>query len=194
MTAPAREIELKFLLDRSDVAVLMAALPPGEAAVKAMVATYFDTADGWLRRNGFGLRVRRTGDKRIQTLKSALGDDGGRDEWEWPVPTDAPDPALLHVTPAALPEGATLEPQFSVAVSRRVWIVRQGEVVIEVALDDGEVRAAGRREAVLELELELLSGPPAALATLADRLGARVSLTPSAVTKAERGFRLLGKT
>jgi inorganic triphosphatase YgiF len=194
MTAPVREIELKFLLDRSDVDVLMAVLPPEETAVKAMVAIYFDTADGRLKRNGFGLRVRRTGAKRIQTLKSALGDDGGRDEWEWPVPTDAPDPALLLDTPAALPDEATLEPQVSVAVSRRMWIVRQGEAVIEVALDAGEVRAAGRREAVLELELELLSGPPVALAALADHLAARVSLTPSAVTKAERGFRLLGKT
>lgn len=194
MTLPAREIELKFLLDRADVASLIAALPPGETAVKAMVATYFDTADGWLGRIGFGLRVRRTGDQGIQTLKSALGDDGGRDEWEWPVPTDAPDPALLVGSPAALPDGAALGPKFTVTVGRTVRIVRQGEAVIEVALDDGEVQAGDRREAFLELELELLSGPAAALKGLADHLAARISLTPSTVTKAERGFRLLGIT
>jgi hypothetical protein len=77
MTTPTREIELKFLLDASAAAAVLAALPPGEARVLDMAATYFDTADHWLRRNGFGFRVRQTGAERIQTLKSALGADGG---------------------------------------------------------------------------------------------------------------------
>ena len=85
MTAPAREIELKFLLDAAGARAVLAALPPGETVVKDLRATYFDTPDHWLSRHGFGLRVRASGGKRIQTLKSALGDDGGRDEWEWPV-------------------------------------------------------------------------------------------------------------
>lgn len=194
MTAPAREIELKLLLDRADVEALLAALPPGETAVKAMAAIYYDTADGWLGRNGFGLRVRRTGDKRIQTLKSALGEDGGRDEWEWPVATDAAEPALLVETPAMLPPGVALAPQFTVTVTRTVRIVETDGARIEIALDDGEVQAGGRTEAFLELELELLSGAPQALDALAARLGARVALTPSTVTKAERGFRLLSGT
>lgn len=194
MTRPAREIELKFLPARTDVAALMAALPPGETAVKAMVATYFDTPDGFLRRSGFGLRVRRTGDRRIQTLKSALDADGGRDEWEWPVTSDVPEPALLATTPAALPPGAALVPRFTVTVSRTVRIVSEGAARIEIALDDGEVQAGDRREAFLELELELLSGPAEALHRLADRLRAKVALTPDTVTKAERGFRLLDMT
>lgn len=194
MTAPAREIELKFLLARADVEAVLAALPPGATAVKPMTATYFDTSDQWLSRNGFGLRVRRTGDRRIQTLKSALGADGGRDEWEWPAPGDAAEPALLTETPAALPEGAALVPQFTVTVTRTVRVVEVPGGRIEIALDDGVVEAGGRREAILELELELLSGDPAALGGLAARLAERVALTPSTVTKAERGFRLLGIT
>lgn len=194
MTQPAREIELKFLPAWADVAALMAALPPGETAVKAMVAIYFDTADGALRRGGFGLRVRRTGDKRIQTLKSALGPDGGRDEWDWPVASDVADVALLADTPAALPPGALLVPQFVVTVSRTIRVVSEGEARIEIALDDGEVAAGERREAFLELELELLSGPAAALHSLADRLQAKVALMPNTVTKAERGFRLRDMT
>lgn len=194
MTAPAREIELKFLLARSDVEALLAALPPGETAVKAMTAIYYDTADGWLGRSGFGLRVRRTGDRRVQTLKSAIGDDGGRDEWEWPVASDLADPDLLAGTPAALPEGTMLAPQFTVTVSRAVRVVETDSARIEIALDDGEVQAGGRREAFLELELELLSGALQALDALAARLGQQVALTPSTVTKAERGFRLLSGT
>lgn len=194
MTTPAREIELKFLLARADIDALLAALPPGETAVKAMTAIYYDTADGWLGRSGFGLRVRRTGETRIQTLKSALGEDGGRDEWEWPVATDTADPTLLAGTPAALPDGARLAPQFTVTVSRTVRIVEADGARIEFALDDGEVRAGGRRETFLELELELLSGAPQALDALAARLGEQVALTPSTVTKAEQGFRLLSGT
>ena len=194
MTLPAREIELKFLLGRADVDAVLAALPPGATAVKAMTAIYYDTADRWLGRRGFSLRVRRTDRKYVQTLKSALGDDGGRDEWEWDVPGEAPAPGLLIATPAALPLGATLLARFTVKVSRTVRVVQAGEARVEVALDDGEVIAGGRREPILELELELLSGPASALHDLAASLRETVSLTPSAVTKAERGFQLLAQT
>lgn len=194
MTSPTREIELKFLLERTDVDALIAALPPGVTTVKDMVAIYYDTPDSLLRNNGFGLRVRRTGDRRIQTLKSALGADGGRDEWEWPVDSDLPDPALLSGTPAALPVGTALKARFTATVSRTTRLVTEGEARIEIALDDGEVVAGSRREAFLELELELLSGPVEALRRLADRLRGQVALIPSTITKAERGFRLLDMT
>ena len=52
----------------------------------------------------------------------------------------------------------------------------------------------GFSEPVLELELELLSGPASALQRLAERLRRQVALTPSSVTKAERGFRLRSGT
>lgn len=194
MSAPGREIELKFLLDRADIPAVLAALPAGEAAVKAMQAVYYDTAADTLRRAGFGLRVRRTGGSCIQTLKSSAGADGGRDEWEWPVPSDAPDPRLLAETPAALPPGARLEARFTVTVSRTVRVVALGDARIEIALDDGEVVAGDRQDTILELELELLSGPRDALDQLASDLRSRVALTPSTITKAERGFRLLTMT
>jgi triphosphatase len=194
MSAPGREIELKFLLDRADIAALLAALPAGEAALKAMQAVYYDTAGDTLHRAGFGLRVRRTGLSRIQTLKSAAGADGGRDEWEWPVPSDEPDLRLLADTPARLPAGARLEPRFTVTVSRAVRVVAVGDARIEIALDDGEVVAGALQETILELELELLSGPRDALDQLASDLRSRVALVPSTITKAERGFRLLSMT
>lgn len=192
MAAPNREIELKFLLDADAAAAVLAALPPGETAVKDLVAVYYDTHDRWLGRHGFGLRVRRTGDRRVQTLKSAIGDDGGRDEWDWPAPTDAPDPVLLGATPAALPDGAALLPMFTVHSRRTIRIVQEGEAQIELVIDDARVEAGGRVEAFLELEIELISGDPEALHALAERLGRVAILSPSSVTKAERGFTLLG--
>lgn len=193
MAKPAREIELKFLLDPEGARAVLDALP-GEPAVKALHATYFDTADHWLLRNGYGLRVRRSGDRRIQTLKSAADGDGGRDEWEWPVEADTPDPALIATTPAALPPGTALVPLFTVTSRRTVLMVEEGGSSIELVIDKGEVRAGHRSEPLMELEIELVSGSPDALRTLAERLAAVATLTPSTVTKAERGYRLLSET
>lgn len=192
MTKPTREIELKFLLDADAAAAVLAALPPGETVVADMVAIYFDTPDHGLRRNGFGLRVRRTGGRRIQTLKAALGDDGGRDEWEWPVEADTPDPALLAATPAALPAGTALVPLFTVTSRRTLRMVETDGALIELVIDDAQVEARGRRETFLELELELKAGEAVALATLAARLSKVAVLTPTVLSKAGRGFRLLG--
>lgn len=192
MTTPTREIELKFLMDAEAAAAVLAALPPGETAVKDMVATYFDTDDHWLRRTGFGLRVRRTGVERIQTLKSMLGEDGGRDEWEWPVEADAPDVTLLAGTPAALPAGAALLPLFTVSSRRALRMVQVEGALIELVIDDARVEAGGRVDAFLELELELKDGEPAALSRLAAQLSAVADLTPTELTKAGRGYRLLG--
>jgi triphosphatase len=194
MTAPAREIELKFLLEAEAVPAVLAALPPGEGAVKDLFATYFDTADHWLSRHGFGLRIRSSNGKRIQTLKSSLGDDGGRDEWEWPVEADTPDLALIATTPAALPEGAALVPLFTVKSQRTIRVVEEGGSSIELVIDQGEVRAGDRAEPLLELELELLSGNPSALDALAERLATVAALTPSTVTKAESGYGLLAQS
>lgn len=191
MTKPNREIELKFLLDAAAAEAVLAALPPGETTVKDLVATYYDTADHALSRGGFGLRVRRSGDKRTQTLKSALGDDGGRDEWDWSVTTDTPDLGLLAATPAPVGPDTVLEPQFTVRSRRTIRLLREGASEIELVIDDAEVSAGDRRDAFLELELELISGGPTDLQRLAERLSTVATLTPSSVTKAERGFKLL---
>ncbi|MDP2260464.1 MAG: CYTH domain-containing protein [Caulobacter sp.] len=191
MTTPTREIELKFLLDAAAAAAVLTALPQGETMVKDMVATYFDTADHWLRRHGFGLRVRRSGGERIQTLKAGIERDGGRDEWEWPVEADTPDPALLAGTPAALPAGAALVPLFTVTSRRTLRMVQAEGALIELVIDDARVEAGDRTDVFLELELELKAGEAAALETLAARLSAVAALTPTDLTKAGRGFRLL---
>lgn len=188
MTSPAREIELKFLLAEADVPAVLAALPGGES--QTLLAIYYDTSDRRLRRAGFGLRVRRSGETRIQTLKSAAVADGGRDEWEWPVTTDQPDAALLERTPAALVDGAALEPLFTVGVERLSLRLVHGGARIETALDRGRISAGGETAPVHELELELMSGPPAALFDLARQLLRTIPLRLSAVSKAERGYRL----
>lgn len=191
MSEPGREIELKFLLDRTAIEAMLGALPAGGGpSVKTLTATYYDTADQALSQAGFGLRVRRSGKVRTQTLKSAAGADGGRDEWEWLVTGDKPVAALLADTPAPADADTVLEPQFTVRSKRTIYMVEEGGAWIELVIDDAEVSADGRSEAFLELELELKSGPAEALFVLARRLSAVAPLRTSFVTKAERGYRL----
>ena len=85
-------------------------------------------------------------------------------------------------------------PLFTVTSLRTVRIVDEAGSTIELVIDEGEVRAGDRSEPLLELELELVSGDPLALDALAERLAAAAPLTPSIVTKAERGYRLLRET
>ena len=68
------------------------------------VTTYFDTSDLALAENGLSLRVRRNGDRRLQTVKlrgTGHSVAAERGEWEWPIEQDTPDLGRLAETPAA---------------------------------------------------------------------------------------------
>lgn len=190
MTTPADEIELKFLLDPDQVGAVSPRLAGGGR--DDLLAIYFDTPDRRLADAGFGLRVRRSGRGRIQTLKAAAVVEGGRAEWEWLVEADAPDAALLAGTPAALEHDETLEPVFTVRVERLTRRIAHQGADIELALDRGEIAVDGRAVPVCELELELKAGDRAALFDLARTLLEAAPLRLSSVSKAERGYRLTG--
>jgi len=187
-----REIELKFLIAPEAADGILSFLQ-GEEAVRALTATYFDTADHALRRAGFGLRVRDGEGGRKQTLKSAsAGGIFARGEWETVIAGPGPDEAALAATPAAgLLGGQVLAPVFTTRVERQVRMIRLGDTVIEAVVDRGELIAATGRAAVCELELELKSGPPSALFDLARQLAHQVPLRLSLVSKAERGYGLV---
>lgn len=134
-----------------------------------------------------------------QTFKTAGVSHGGlsqRGEWECAVPRGELDATALQTTPwAALdPHGhlfQQLQPCFETRCHRTTWQVKSGENgMIEVALDVGEIVAAGRTLPMLELELELLSGSAPSLFELAQSLGQHVAVLPCDVSKAERGYAL----
>jgi len=188
-----REIELKFLIPPEAALEALAHLK-GEGAVRQLDATYFDTPGHTLRKAGFGLRVRDGEGGRKQTLKSAsAGGVFSRGEWEERIVGPDPDPEALSRTPAAaaaILAGQTLAPVFTTRVQRTVRLVQVGEALIEAALDQGELSAAGRQASVCELELELKSGPASALFDLARDISRHVPLRLSLVSKAERGYGL----
>jgi inorganic triphosphatase YgiF len=180
------EVELKLLCDPADAEALLAAAPAGVDETRDLVSVYFDTADRVLQTLGASLRVRDGSGRHIQTLKRGSGI--ARREQEIEVESFAPDPRMpsLRRLLKRAPD-ASLRPLFSVAVTRRQRRLEFAGATIELALDEGEVRAGRASRPVCELELELKDGPRAALFALAEVLGRAAPLYLSFETKAARG-------
>ena len=166
---------------------------------------YYDTDDRALAAARVALRVRRDDDQFIQTLKSKGQSVAGlsvRNEWDWQLSAATLDLTLLDDScwPASLAglDKLLLQPVFTTDFQRTKAILRwqrdAEQVEVEVALDQGQVLADGRAEPICELELELRSGPAAALLELAVTLAADVALMPCDISKAERGYRLYDPT
>lgn len=190
------ELELKLEFAPDDRQRLEAMLPPASRAptTRRLVSTYFDTPGQDLRRAGYSLRVRRDGRRRIQTFKADGGGFAGlfaRPEWECPVAGDVPlfdencAPLAAMLGAGAL---ARIGPVFVTDVRRTSWMIDYAGARIEVALDDGEIRAGACIERLCELELELSAGPPRALFDLARALNEAVPLRLGVRSKADRGY------
>lgn len=187
------EVELKFEIPPASQAAVgkLAPLRGASPTTARLHAIYFDTADFDLRRREMALRLRRTGRRWVQCLKSGRSGAGGlhaREEWEFERPGATLDATLFEHLPAL---DAPLAEVFEVDVRRTTWTLEPtpGDR-IEVALDRGSVRHQGRTEPISELEVESLAGDPAAIFAFAERLLDLVPLRPSATTKAARGYRL----
>lgn len=185
----ADEIELKFLADPKDVDAVLAAAPEGEDREQELVSTYYDTPAGDLRQAGVSLRIRRHGDQRIQTLKR--GDGFAREEHEVEVPRDRLDLSMRALHECLAPEKhATLAPMFTVRVNRRQRTFQHQGAEIEMAVDQGEVLAGGRRRPISEVELELKDGPCSGLFDIARSLSKTAPLYLSFEGKASQGRQL----
>lgn len=200
----AQETELKLSLSAQDLPHLLShPLLAAPTAPQRLFNTYFDTPDLALRDRRMAVRERLADEQWLLTVKTAGSSAGGlsrRQEWEGPTTPGALDFAALVDDPALASElmalRTALKPLFATDFDRQRWVVDHAGARIEVALDQGRIHLPGTdgSEALLELELELLEGPEAALHTLADALrltpqGA-VTLTPSDASKAQRGLAL----
>jgi inorganic triphosphatase YgiF len=190
MSANESEIELKFTCESSDIAAVMAAAPAGEDTTRRLISTYFDTPDHTLRKAGASLRLRTDGVRRVQTFKRGGG--FSRKEHEGPVEGEVPD---LSRGPLAdlLPRGrrAEVAATFAVDLIRRERQLSHAGARIEMALDQGEVRAGGAGHAICEVELELKAGPAEALFALARDMAHAAPLYLSFETKSAWGYALL---
>ena len=187
---------------------MMQAMARGEVSDHQLLAQYFDTAGGKLRRRGLTLRVRQEGEQLVQTLKES---DAGayrsgameRGAWHTAVDKPRPDPRRLASVDgmprkyrkalAQLRGADNLVEQFFVEVARRTLMLEIDGSVVEMSLDDGKVVAAGESRHFCGVQLELASGKKAALYAAARQLAHHVPVQISFVSKADRGFALLGE-
>jgi inorganic triphosphatase YgiF len=195
------EIELKFDFDPG-TAGLIAAHPalrasPSGPEQRELISIYYDTEDGALRKAGVFLRVRESGGRYTQTIKSARNQSDliERLEWEQAIESRHPDLAAAEATalePLLTAEiRAALQPRFETRVQRYIYRIACGSSEIEVAVDRGEIATATRNCQISELELELKRGDKAALFDLARVLAEGVPLRLAVKSKAERGFELI---
>jgi triphosphatase len=200
MTALPGETELKLWLRPEDIE-LFQALPRFRRArshQEKLRTIYFDTPDFRLAKKGVALRVRATGNRWIQTLKTEGERSGGlstRLELETPVNKPEPDFSRLPADVLGkLVSGklrAALVPVYETRFRRTSWNLRMPDRSrVEVALDVGEIVAGKNSEALCEVELELKSGTVDALYALAQTFTRQVLLVPFDASKAERGARL----
>ena len=198
------EVELKLLvapedLTRIDRHPAVRAVRRGGARKHALATVYYDTPSSDLARAGVALRLRRDGNRSIQTLKGGGGVAAGlheRDEIEWDLSGHSLNVALLDSTPyaelfAKRKVRARLRPVFTTEFARvaRTLAFPDGTLA-ELALDRGVIRA-GRHEApISEAEIELKGGDLARLFALARTIARDVPLRLGHASKAERGYAL----
>lgn len=194
----SQEIELKLSIAETSVNDFLSLelLSGCSAQTFLLENTYFDTNGFDLSASGSALRVRKTQQGYVQTLKTRGQNVSGlhrRDEWEMPIEGSELDLTLFPkgAFPASV-DPDSLKPMFTTHFDRTCWLIKQGGSEIELVLDSGEVKAASGVDSILELELELKSGKVSDLFALALEISKRIPLMPSDISKAERGYRLSG--
>ncbi|MBB5751358.1 CYTH and CHAD domain-containing protein [Prosthecomicrobium pneumaticum] len=201
---PPIEVEIK--LTGSAEAIAGAIRSPAIASrarnrgvFRRLEATYFDAPDHRLRRAGLTYRIRRSGGRLTATVKQELDIPealAGRAEWEASVESAAPDPALLPQDAADAVRkalaGAPLFASVATRIRRHAIRLDVDGALLELAHDEGLIAAEGRSTTLHEIELELLAGGAEHLIGLARDLVETHGLCVGHMSKAERGFLLLG--
>jgi inorganic triphosphatase YgiF len=209
---PGGTMEIEFKLMASPAALhgiagssLVSRAAVGPVRRQALLNRYFDTPDFRLRRAGLTLRVRGDGEAWVQGLKVR---DGGADglfrrmEWERSVPGDVPelealfgqDGALAGLGVAAADVGVVFTTRF-LRITHALAVTNAADLPdtrFSLALDEGAIETGTRREPLAEVELELEAGPETGMVRFAALLRRDFALVAGTLSKAERGFRLVG--
>jgi inorganic triphosphatase YgiF len=197
------EIELKLSLRPDDLPRVAGApwlKPPGarRAVTRTLESVYYDTPDLMLRARNLVLRVRKIGQRYIQTIKTKHSPADAvmnRREWEARVAGVAPDFSRIadeDLRKALDSAAGDLAPAFTTQIRRTTRMIeRSNEASVELAIDQGEVVTPRGSEPVCEIELELKQGKPGALYDLALALNEIAPVHLETRSKSDRGYALL---
>ncbi len=200
-----RELELKLelgskQLKRISKSKALKRLSSGPGRKVSMRSTYFDTADCALHAAGVSFRIRKADGKLKQTVKVGTGIRGGISnpvEVECVVKNPKPDIRKIANPDVRkqirkLVSGKKLRPVFKTDILRTIYMIERGGTTAELALDRGRARTAKRSTPINEAELELVSGDAHALLPIAQKLFSQYPVRFGTLSKAERGYRLVG--
>lgn len=171
-----------------------------------LVSIYYDTADGALMNSRTAFRIRKEGKSVTATLKwGGSANNGLHIREEVNIPLDAedvpesPDISVFKNTEYekyaemldGLLEGRVLEETVVTDFTRKSWRIRTGDTVMEFCCDEGEIRAAGRKDLLSELEIELVEGDDTVLRKTGETVARDYRLQPETRSKYARGLALL---
>lgn len=201
----AKEIELKLRVLEASKELVMSKLKDKFSRANFLRSElrniYYDTERLDLNRHKIAVRLRYKDEQIIQTIKTKGVSTAGlhqRGEWEWVVPTDELDVALLSeldAWPKSI-SAESLKPVFETNFVRHKSVIKWQGLDIELAYDSGEILVGDRTDAINEIELELVRSVEfneknaQILIDLGNELKALLSITPDDISKAERGYEL----
>ncbi|MGE0823841.1 MAG: CHAD domain-containing protein [Candidatus Binatia bacterium] len=201
----ATEVELKLSIAPDDVEKLLQhpvwqKVVRRELMPQQLLSVYYDTPEFDLYKNRIALRLRRAGNRWIQTVKTQGRVAGGlHQRAEWETETEENQLNFAALTNPVVSEffadpkiRQTLRPVFVTDFRRSITLLEFADgSMVEFALDQGEIRADDQRLPLGEVEFELKAGDPARLFWLALEFLTTIPLKVENVSKAERGYNLL---
>jgi triphosphatase len=198
------ELELKLELTREELQRVRAhpalgSLSVGEPVTRTLRSIYFDTPDYRLKALGISFRLRSEGDSWLQRVEAGANGTSKPVGAEDAVERPEPDLRIIgnrrirrKIEKAV--ERSILEPVFETVVQRTTRQLHAAEGHLELALDEGVLRAGTAENSLCEAELELKAGSPDCLLQTAAQLFATAPLRLAKGSQAERGYSLaLGK-
>lgn len=199
------ELELKLAATQSKLNKIKGLTFPGVALQTPwesfdLVNTYFDTKQFKLCEMSIAMRIRKNGEKLVQTVKSsgkAIGGLHQRNEDEVLLETDQldtsliTDPYLKILVEEANEEDGELLACFNTDFERTQCLLSFSDgTKIEVALDYGKITAGDKNLDICEVELELIEGSAEYIFALGRYLIKELDLTLYNASKSRRGYSL----
>ncbi len=215
--AGTAELELKFGFDETIGQRLSRAGFDRERPWRTirLWTTYYDTAEGALAKARVALRVRKTPEGYVQTVKA--DGDVPFERFEFERPVSGPNPQREALPEINTPVGKVVHRHFEALrtlfvteFERHLWRIQATQsLLIELCIDEGEITAelpgAQRDELggtpiarkvrwpIRELEIERITGTRLGFLWWALRFAERHQLTLIVPTKYDRGLRLCGR-
>ncbi|NYT79980.1 CYTH and CHAD domain-containing protein [Alcaligenaceae bacterium] len=184
------ERELKLHVPNGSREALEVELLRSGGSVIPLRARYFDTDDRQLARADIALRLRLEGKQWVQTIKAPGPDELSRLEFNHPRPGPELDLSVYRGTglESTLRElGPSLRMRYETDVKRIALRMDTGSGVVELACDNGLIKADGLELPVHELELEQISGEAKNIFVLGQYWLEKYGLILDLRSKAERG-------